>query len=85
MRATQGAIEEVWIEGREAPAPYEPTFRVIGGVPPRGLCGSGLISLLAELFLTGVIDKGGNFNTSPPHPARPPGRAWLGIRGGLGQ
>lgn len=64
MRATRGAIEEVWING----ASYEPTFRVIGGVPPRGLCGSGLISLLAEMFLTGVVDKGGHINTALPTP-----------------
>jgi uncharacterized 2Fe-2S/4Fe-4S cluster protein (DUF4445 family) len=56
MRATRGAIEEVWINGKT----YEPSFRVIGGVKPRGLCGSGLISLLAELFLTGVVDKAGH-------------------------
>jgi uncharacterized 2Fe-2S/4Fe-4S cluster protein (DUF4445 family) len=56
MRATRGAIEEVWIDGET----YEPTNRVIGGVKPRGLCGSGLISLLAEMFLTGVIDKSGH-------------------------
>ncbi len=59
MRATKGAIEEVWINGET----YEPTFRVIGGVKPRGVCGSGLISLLAEMFLTGIIDKSGNINT----------------------
>jgi uncharacterized 2Fe-2S/4Fe-4S cluster protein (DUF4445 family) len=59
MRATKGAIEEVWINSKT----YEPTYRVIGGVRPRGLCGSGLISLLAEMFLTGIIDKGGNLNT----------------------
>jgi uncharacterized 2Fe-2S/4Fe-4S cluster protein (DUF4445 family) len=58
MRATEGAIEEVWISEQT----YEPTYRVIGEVRPRGLCGSGLISLLAEMFITGVIDKGGNFN-----------------------
>ena len=58
MRATQGAIEEVWIDGRT----YEPTLRVIGNAKMRGLCGSGLISLLAEMFLTGVIDKGGHLN-----------------------
>jgi uncharacterized 2Fe-2S/4Fe-4S cluster protein (DUF4445 family) len=60
MRATEGAIEEVWINS----VSYEPTYRVIGGGQPVGLCGSGLISLLAELFLAGVIDKGGNINTS---------------------
>ncbi len=62
MRATRGAIEEVWIHGRT----YEPNYRVIGEAKPRGLCGSGLISLLAELFLNGVLDKGGNFNASLP-------------------
>jgi uncharacterized 2Fe-2S/4Fe-4S cluster protein (DUF4445 family) len=60
MRATRGAIEEVWVNGES----YEPTFRVIGQVKPRGLCGSGLISLLSEMFLTGVVDKGGKINTS---------------------
>jgi uncharacterized 2Fe-2S/4Fe-4S cluster protein (DUF4445 family) len=59
MRATRGAIEEVWIKS----ADHEPTYRVIGGDRPRGLCGSGLISLLAEMFMTGVIDKAGNLNT----------------------
>lgn len=56
MRATEGAIEEVWISSQT----YEPTYRVIGGGKPRGICGSGLISLLAELFITGVLDKAGN-------------------------
>jgi uncharacterized 2Fe-2S/4Fe-4S cluster protein (DUF4445 family) len=62
MRATQGAIEEVWID----PVTYEPTLQVIGpqGEKPRGLCGSGLIGLMAELFTTGVVDKGGHVNAS---------------------
>jgi hypothetical protein len=46
--------------------------------PPRGICGSGLIALLAELFITGVIDKGGNFNlslaTSTPQKPSPQSR-----------
>ena len=67
MRATIGAIEEVWINGETG----EPSYRVIPnprleaqGTPttPRGICGSGLISLLSEMFITGVIDKGGNLN-----------------------
>ncbi len=57
MRATRGAIEEVWVHSQT----YEPTYRVIGGSKPKGLCGSGLITLLAELFITGVVDKSGNF------------------------
>jgi len=59
MRATKGAIEEVWVNNET----HDPTFRVIGGTKPQGLCGSGLISLLAEMFLTGIIDKSGRVNT----------------------
>ncbi len=58
MRATAGAIEEVWIN----PGDYEVTYRVIGDEKPRGLCGSGLISLLSEMFTAGVVDKSGNIN-----------------------
>jgi uncharacterized 2Fe-2S/4Fe-4S cluster protein (DUF4445 family) len=64
MRATKGAIEECWIAGANSVNPYEPTYRVIGKSKPRGICGSGLISLLAEMFLTGVVDKGGMINLS---------------------
>jgi uncharacterized 2Fe-2S/4Fe-4S cluster protein (DUF4445 family) len=56
MRATVGAIEEVWVHSET----YEPTIRVIGGGKPRGICGSGLISLLSELFVTGVVDRAGH-------------------------
>ncbi len=60
MRATTGAIEEVWINSDT----LEPTYRVIGreGEKPTGICGSGLLSLLAEMFVTGVVDKRGNLN-----------------------
>ena len=60
MRATRGAIEDLWINGATA----EPSYRVIGGGKPKGICGSGLINLLAEMFITGVIDKSGNLNHS---------------------
>ena len=56
MRATAGAIEEVWVDQET----YEVRYRVIGDEKPRGLCGSGLISLMAEMFVAGVIDKSGN-------------------------
>jgi len=58
MRATVGAIEEVWIDNET----WECTYEVIGDERPRGICGSGLISLLAEMFITGVMDKAGNIN-----------------------
>ena len=73
MRATEGAIEEVWVNT----ASYEPTVRIIGDGKPKGICGSGLISLLAELFLAGVIDKAGNINTTLDTP-----RVREGDRGG---
>ncbi|MBM3128244.1 MAG: DUF4445 domain-containing protein [Chloroflexi bacterium] len=64
MRATTGAIEEVYINTQT----YEPTYRVIGGGKACGLCGSGLISLIAEMFITGVTDKAGNINLTLPTP-----------------
>ena len=62
MRATRGAIEEVWID----PKTYEPTVRIIGPEEekPRGICGSGLIGLMAELFMTGIVDKSGSVDAS---------------------
>ncbi len=58
MRATAGAIEEVWVDENT----LEASYRVIGDERPRGICGSGLISLLAEMFVTGIMDKAGNLN-----------------------
>ncbi len=55
MRATAGAIEDVWIDAQT----LEPSYRTVDDAPPRGICGSGLIDLVAELFVTGVIDKSG--------------------------
>ncbi len=55
MRAMEGAIEEVEID----PKTYEVNFRVIGDVKPIGVCGSGMIDALAEMYLSGVIDQKG--------------------------
>jgi uncharacterized 2Fe-2S/4Fe-4S cluster protein (DUF4445 family) len=60
MRATTGAIDEVWINTDT----WEVSWRVIGGGKPKGLCGSALISLLAEMLMTGVINKSGRFDFS---------------------
>jgi len=59
MRATLGAIEEVWINT----STYEPTYRTIGDALPQGICGSGLISLLDEMLITGVMDKAGKIKS----------------------
>jgi hypothetical protein len=73
MRATAGAIEEVWIDHRT----YEPTYETIGGLPARGICGSGMIGLLAEMFITGIVDKAGKIARDLPTP-----RVRVGDHGG---
>ena len=55
MRAMEGAIEEVEID----PKTFEVNYRVIGDVKPIGVCGSGMIDTLAEMYLSGVIDQKG--------------------------
>jgi len=52
MRAVKGAISSF----QAAPVMG---YSVIGGVAPRGICGSGLIDLVAELYRTGVLDQKG--------------------------
>ncbi len=70
MRASQGAIENFHIH----PESYEPMIVTIGRSKPRGICGSGLISLVAELLENGVIDQQGKFNRGLDHPRIRQGR-----------
>ena len=58
MRAAKGAIEDFSIN----PLTYEPMIVTIGNVRPKGICGSGLITMVAVMFETGVIDSRGKFN-----------------------
>ena len=55
MRAAEGAVERVKLTEKG----FE--LGVIGGEKPEGICGSGIIDLLAELFLAGWIDLRGKF------------------------
>jgi uncharacterized 2Fe-2S/4Fe-4S cluster protein (DUF4445 family) len=55
MRGTRGAIEKVDVENDDL------TYKVIGNEKPRGICGSGVIDLMAVLFREGVINKRGAF------------------------
>jgi uncharacterized 2Fe-2S/4Fe-4S cluster protein (DUF4445 family) len=59
MRATTGAVEVVHIH----PGTFEPMVLTIGGRKAKGICGSGIISLLAGLFMAGVLDQQGKFHT----------------------
>ncbi len=69
MRAAPGAIEKIYIN----PEDKEPRYRVIGkeqwsdefedktSIGVKGICGSGIIDGVAELFKSGIIDKTGKF------------------------
>lgn len=56
MPASEGAIETVGLDTRG-----RLSYSVIGGTKPKGLCGSGLVDMLAELFIKGYIDRQGKF------------------------
>jgi uncharacterized 2Fe-2S/4Fe-4S cluster protein (DUF4445 family) len=69
MRAAPGAIERIKID----PATHQVDYKVIGReawrsysrpeeMQTKGICGSGILDLLAELFRAGVIDKSGRFS-----------------------
>jgi len=60
--ATNGAIEEFNIN----PSNLEPEIGTIGGTKPKGICGSGLINIVAGLLETGVIGQNGKFNPNLP-------------------
>jgi uncharacterized 2Fe-2S/4Fe-4S cluster protein (DUF4445 family) len=70
QRAAPGAIERVRID----PATFEPRIKLVGGehwsdekgfyqetatTPVTGICGSGIIEAIAELFLAGIVDEDG--------------------------
>ncbi len=59
MRATDGAIEACRVDSET----MEPSPEIIGAEaqPAIGLCGSGLIDLVGELFRCGIIDAKGKF------------------------
>ncbi len=56
MRAAKGAIEIIHITKE-----FDVSFSSIGNIPPRGICGSGLLDSIAEMLRSGVIDRSGNF------------------------
>jgi uncharacterized 2Fe-2S/4Fe-4S cluster protein (DUF4445 family) len=62
MRATDGAIEACTIDKDT----MEPAMTVVGDVPPAGICGSGIIDIIAELFRCGIIDGKGKIVREGP-------------------
>jgi len=63
MPAAEGAIERLNIE-----QDGKSTYQTIDGTKPKGVCGSGLVDILAELFIHGFIDRQGKFNTEKIEP-----------------
>jgi len=59
-KAEPGTISRVQIDRRTG----EATLTVISGGEPIGICGSGLIDLVSELYSMGIIDPAGRFNVS---------------------
>ena len=59
MRATDGAIEAVKLDADT----MEPTYTIVGEAnqQPVGLCGSGIIDMISELFRCGIINAKGLF------------------------
>ena len=93
QRAAPGAIERVRID----PATLEPRFRIIGAEPwsdepgfaeaadelgVTGICGSGIVEVIAELFLAGVITEDGVIDGAlgGPHAAGRRGRPDVQLR-----
>lgn len=59
MRAAPGAIERFrLVHG-------QPEYQTIGAEPPVGLCGSGIVDILAELVRAGIVDRQGRMHEHP--------------------
>ncbi len=58
MRAAKGAIEDFSID----PYTLEPMNITIGHIRPKGICGSGLINIIATMFEMGIINSSGKFD-----------------------
>lgn len=55
MRAVSGAIETVWTDPKDMSVGY----RTIGNERPKGICGSGIVDAIAEMFKAGIITSSG--------------------------
>ena len=56
MIAVEGAIESIRLD-----SDLNPEYEVIGGIRPKGICGTGYVDLLSELIRSCVINRSGRF------------------------
>jgi uncharacterized 2Fe-2S/4Fe-4S cluster protein (DUF4445 family) len=61
MRAASGAIERLRIMKGDI------IYQTIDNAPPIGICGSGIIDTLSQLYLSGVLGENGRFQPDGPH------------------
>lgn len=71
MRAGEGAIDDFSLD----PVSLEPMIMTIKGKPAKGICGSGLLIIIATLFECGVIDESGRYNRDLSTERIRPGRS----------
>ena len=60
MRAATGAIERLRIDGGKV------NYQTVNGALPVGICGSGILDALAQLYVAGIIDDGGRMIDNRP-------------------
>lgn len=58
MRASNGAIEKVGIDKDT----LKPELTIIGDCEPVGICGSGIIDLICQMLIKGIIDRRGKIH-----------------------
>lgn len=73
MRAAPGAIEKICID----PETMEPRYKVIGNddwypeireTGAKGICGSGIIDAVAQMYRAGIVNRAGRINTKSDCP-----------------
>ncbi len=57
MRAAPGAVEGILID----PDTLEPMIRTIDGKPAIGICGSGIINIVSQMLLIGILNQNGKY------------------------
>ena len=64
MRAEDGAIEKITLD----PDTLAPDYTTVADKPARGICGSGMIDLMSEMLIKGVVGQDGKFRHGEGHP-----------------